>query len=242
VSHPYADDAGPWLLGALAQDEARAFSSHLESCELCRGEVARLQFVVDNLPLAAPLEAPPAALRARIMATVEAEAQLLQAAGTGADRPPRTAASTAPAGPLRRWFGAVRPLPAAALACALLLAGLGAGSVLSGDGSDVPRTRTVRARAEVPDATARLEVTGQTARLAVSRMPAPPKGRVYQVWLKRDGRTAEPTHTLFTVRRDGRTTVAIDEPLGDADELLVTAEPDGGSIIPTRQPVLRASL
>lgn len=245
MSHVHDENIGAWLLGALDEPDATDFSAHLAGCERCRDEVAALQFVSDNLPLAAPLESPPSALRSRIMAVVESEAELLRAAGPAVDR----AAFAVPAdrsGRLRRWFGGVRPFPAAALACSLLLAGLVAGSIVSSGGDDgpSPRTRTILADTTVPNpkAKARIEVAGDNVRLAVSAMPAPPKGRVYQVWLKRDGEAAEPTRTLFDVRREGRATVAIDEPLGDADELLVTAEPDGGSIIPTRQPVLRASL
>ena len=73
-------------------------------------------------------------------------------------------------------------------------------------------------------------------------MPAPPEGRVYQVWLKRDGAAPEPTHTLFNVRSDGRAIVRITEPVDDADQLLVTAEPSGGSIVPTSNPILKAQL
>jgi len=237
VSHPYSDDVGAWVLGALAEPDAEAFQGHLQGCERCRAEVAQLQFVIDNLPLTAPLEAPPVALRQRLMATVQREAELLEAAG--AYRAPATAQAPSR---LRRWFGGVRPLPAAAVACSLLLVGLGAGTVLRGGEADTQPTRTIRAEAEVPSAMARLEITRTGTRLVVTHLPAPAKGRVYQVWLKRNGQTAEPTHTLFTVRSDGRASPAIDESLAGADELLVTAEPDGGSIIPTRQPVLRADI
>jgi anti-sigma factor RsiW len=241
VSHPYSDDVGAWVLGALAERDAQSFHSHLQSCDRCGAEVAQLQFVVDNLPLAAPLEAPPVALRQRIMATVEREAELLEAAGA----PARTYSAPATAqrpSRLRRWFGGVRPFPTAAVACSLVLAGLGAGAVLRGGEADTQQTRTVQAEAEVPNATARLEIGRTGTRLVVTHLPAPAKGRVYQVWLKRDGRSPEPTHTLFNVRNDGRATPAIDESLAGANELLVTAEPDGGSIIPTRQPVLRADI
>jgi len=241
VSHPYSDDVGAWVLGALAEPDAEAFQGHLQDCERCRDEVAQLRFVADNLPLTAPLEAPPVALRQRLMATVQREAELLEAAGAPA-RAYRAPATAQGPSRLRRWFGGVRPLPAVAVACSLLLAGLGAGAVLRGGEADTQPTRTIQAATDVPHATGRLEIARTSTRLAVTHLPAPAKGRVYQVWLKRDGRTAEPTHTLFNVRNDGRATVAINESLAGADELLVTAEPDGGSIIPTRQPVLRADI
>jgi len=61
------------------------------------------------------------------------------------------------------------------------------------------------------------------------------------VWLKRAG-GLEPTHTLFTVRPDGRAQVEVDEGIEGADELLVTAEPSGGSTVPTSDPILTATL
>ena len=50
----HRDDAGPWVLGALDDEDARAFAEHLESCSICRLEVAELQVVADVLPMAAP--------------------------------------------------------------------------------------------------------------------------------------------------------------------------------------------
>ena len=35
----FRDDAGPWVLGALAEPDASAFASHLDTCDDCRREV-----------------------------------------------------------------------------------------------------------------------------------------------------------------------------------------------------------
>jgi hypothetical protein len=75
------------------------------------------------------------------------------------------------------------------------------------------------------------------ASLQLTNMPAPPSGRVYQVWLKRDGENPRPTRALFVVRSGS---VAIPGGVGDADQVLVTDEPPGGSLAPTRQPVIVA--
>ena len=40
-------------------------------------------------------------------------------------------------------------------------------------------------------------------------LPAPPSGRVYQVWLKRDGHAPEPTAALFMPSRDGAATASV---------------------------------
>jgi anti-sigma-K factor RskA len=235
---PRIDDAGAYVLHALEADEAGDYARHLETCAECAQEVAALRPVADTLPLAAPVEMPPDALRGRIMAIVESEAELLRASGAEADRPAR-AERRERRGPLG-WLGALKPLPIAGLAAAVLAVGVGAGVLIDSGGG--PTTKTTTAQVAAAGASAVLRTTGDTTELAVSRMPAPPSGRVYQVWLKRDGEAPEPTHTLFNVRSDGKATVRITEPVDHADQLLVTAEPSGGSIVPTSNPVLKAQL
>ena len=71
----------------FGEDEFVEVSAHLESCGLCRAQVAHLGPVVDALPGAVtPLRAPPA-IKDRLMAVVNSEAQLLAARGmTGGGR------------------------------------------------------------------------------------------------------------------------------------------------------------
>ncbi|HEX7291919.1 MAG TPA: zf-HC2 domain-containing protein, partial [Conexibacter sp.] len=83
----HADTVAAYLLGALADAERRDFERHLAACAHCREDVASLRVVADALPLAVPPVAPPPALRARLMETVRAEADVLSAAGAAADRP-----------------------------------------------------------------------------------------------------------------------------------------------------------
>ena len=73
-------------------------------------------------------------------------------------------------------------------------------------------------------------------------MPAPPGGRVYQVWLKRPGRAPEPTSALFTPRSDGTATTAVPGSLEGVEQILVTHEPPGGSTVPSRDPLLAATV
>lgn len=232
---PRGIDAGAHVLKALPRDEDLAFIEHMAGCSACRLEVEALRPVVDTLPISAPQHLPPAALKSRIMTVVNAESELLRAAGPEADRP-RVAA------PKRRRFGfaaPLRPAFAGAFACALLGIGVVGGFVVQGSGT--PETRTTSAWAKGP-ATARLVQTGDKASLELVGMPSPPKGQVYQVWLdKGDGSAPQPTHTLFNVRSDGRANVAIDESVKGVDQILVTAEPSGGSFSPTSREVITAS-
>ena len=82
----WADSLGAWLLGALPEDEADGFRTHLAGCATCRDDAESLRVAVDALPASAPPATPPPALKGRIMAVVEREAALLHAAGPDADR------------------------------------------------------------------------------------------------------------------------------------------------------------
>lgn len=88
---------------------------------------------------------------------------------------------------------------------------------------------------------ATLHALGSRAELAVSGMPEPPAGEVYEVWLVRAGRSSpQPTDALFTVTKAGSATVEVPDG-GDraVREVLVTSEPLGGSSVPTGRAVLR---
>jgi len=85
---------------------------------------------------------------------------------------------------------------------------------------------------------------GRRAALRVTNLPSAPAGKVYQVWIKRKGSTVpEPTHTLFNVRKsDGSAIIPIEESVAGVDQVLVTPEPDGGSLSPTGDTVISANL
>jgi anti-sigma-K factor RskA len=233
MSHPaeWADSVGAYLLGALPPEEAAAFEAHLDGCAECRRDVAELRVAADALPASVPLVAPPAALKDRIMAVVESEAELLAAAGQRADevRPPARR---------RRSFGEWLMRPAVALACAavLLVAGGVAGVLLTG-GDDA---RTVVASTVDPAADVKLEIHDDGATLVARGMPAPPQGRIYQVWLKRPGSDPEPTSVLWSTRGDGSAEVAVPGSLDGVEAVLVTDEPEGGSDVPSKAPVITA--
>jgi hypothetical protein len=63
------------------------------------------------------------------------------------------------------------------------------------------------------------------------------------VWLDHGGgRTPQPTDALFSVSREGHATVDVPGDLDGVKAVLVTDEPLGGSRIPTRAPVIAATL
>ena len=175
----WADTAGAYVLGAMPPAERDEYEIHLATCAVCQGEVDELRPAAEALPMASPPMLPPPELKDRIMAEVEREAALLGAAGKGADRPERT----------RRGLGWLSGWRLAPVAAALLVAGVLIGSALSG-----PDTQTYA----FDRAGAQLEVEGDRATIVARDLPAPPEGRVYEVWLMPKGsQTPEPTGELL---------------------------------------------
>lgn len=236
----WADAAGAYLLDALEEDEKGRYEAHLESCHVCREDVEFLRVASDALPASVEQFAAPPALKDRIMTVVNAEAELLRAAGPEADRTrarqPRTGD--------RRWWQVVPRSALALAASVLLIVGGVTGWVLSDGDSAGGRERTVFADVNAPgapNAQAMLVVRGDNSTLVTEKLPRPGRGRVYQVWLKRSGVDApEPTAALFTVRHDGTASVDVPGSLEGVEAVLVTAEPEGGSQKPTSDPVIAA--
>jgi hypothetical protein len=77
------------------------------------------------------------------------------------------------------------------------------------------------------------------AELIVTRMPEPPIGEVYEVWLDRPGARPRATDALFTVTSAGDGSVEVPGSLRGVREVMVTSEPLGGSSSPTSPAVLR---
>jgi anti-sigma-K factor RskA len=130
-------------------------------------------------------------------------------------------------------------VPVAIAACALLALGAGGGVLLSQSSTtSVPAQVHI---ASAPSATAVLTIHDGAGRLSVGHLPAPPPGKIYQVWLKRPGTAPTPTDALFTVNRQGSASVDVPGDLQGVDQVLVTPEPSGGSAVPTHPPIIVAT-
>ena len=236
----FKDTGAAYLLGALPVDEHAAYEAHLAECPECRHEVDHLAPAVHVLPSSVEPLAPPASLRARIMAEVEREAELLAAAGPQADRPP-------PRSRRRSWALPRLPRPALAriaVAATLLAVGVAGGLAAAGLVGDDAHTvvATVDER-RASGAEVEIEVAdGDSVMLVARGLPAPPRDRVYQVWLKRPGQPPEPTSALFAPSSDGTATATVPGSVDDVEQVLVTDEPTGGSDVPTTDPLLVADM
>lgn len=231
AGHPGAyegcgEDAAPYVLGALTEAEHEAFAAHLQGCVACREEVSSLQAVANSLPAAVPQLRAPGALRDRVLATVQTEAELRTAGAGRSRRRPREPQRT-------NWRLASAGLAASALVVLLAVLVLGGGSGSS--------ARVIRAHVSAPTATATLRLSSGHGTLRIAGMPRTAPGHVYEVWLERSGR-AVPTDALFAVSSAGTATVGVPGSLKGVRAVMVTAEPDGGSRRPTTKPVIEARI
>jgi hypothetical protein len=209
----YQDDVGAYLLGALDDGERREFERHLAGCDECREEVERLRPAADALPGSVEQLEPPPGLKARLMAEVQRNSNVV-------------------ALPRRR-----RPMRLVAVAAVLLL-GLVIGFGVAQLG-DETRTVTATVAKAMPNAGGKLEIAGDSATLQLHDMPDLGGARVYQVWVQH-GERLVPART-FEVGPSGRGDIELPD-VGDAKGVFVTREARGGAQVPSEDPIVSVPL
>lgn len=212
---PQRVDAAAFVLDALGHDE-REYRAHLAACPICQAEVAELRLVIDAVPSAVPHAVASDELRERVVAVVRSEAELLRAAGPEAD--------------LARLSRRAWPARGALAAAAATLAAVALVAVLVLN-SPAPATRAIPARVGLasPGVHAVLRERADRGQLVLAGMPQPPPGKIYEVWVQRSGRAPTPTDALFSVSSSGTGSVGVPGSLAGVREVLVSAEPVGGS-------------
>jgi anti-sigma-K factor RskA len=248
-------DCAAYVLWALTEQELAAHTAHLAGCSICQAEVAQLQPVADLLAVGVPRARAGRSLRARVLGAARAEAELRDAVAPAADAP-RSARTAAPppargrartGSPAGERFTLRRLLPGRLLPGLVGALTLGVGVVIGGlafsSGSSV-RSEVIRAVVVAPGhhATAELRKAGSRLELVVVGMPAPPPGRIYEVWLEHGSEAPLPTDALFSVTKTGSGSVGVPGDLHGVSKVLVTDEPLGGSLKPTRTPVIVGSV
>ncbi|MEU6478620.1 anti-sigma factor [Streptomyces sp. NPDC047017] len=232
---------GAYALHALPDDERAAFERHLAECAACAQEVAEFTATAARLALAATGPARPA-LREEVLRRISTVRQVAPDAAPaegGRRRVPRGRRAA-------RW---------ALAACVAAAAAFGGTAVWQYERAQDARQEAARAQrhaeqlADVlmaPDAkTLSARVAGGAGTLVVSdsrdravfmasRMAAPPRGKVYQLWFD-DGGTMRPAGLM----EPGRASQAMlmDGAVHGASGVGITVEPAGGSRQPTGAPV-----
>jgi anti-sigma-K factor RskA len=231
----YEDELAAFMLGALEPEEDRAFAEHLAGCEHCQARERWLRASLEVLPSSVEQHEAPPALRERLMDAVRQEA------GVSHDGAAPQSAPRGLSGRVRDWFGAASLRPGVALAGVLLLLAAGiAGYAIRGGGDGSGSTTVpVAGTTAAPQTTGSVVRDGDRGILRVANLPQR-TGRIYEVWLVKGGKPVP--STLFQVRHDGTGAAAIPDGLDDASQIMVTAEPPGGSEQPTTQPLLSGQL
>jgi len=213
---------GGYALDALAPQETDAFERHLQHCGPCEAEVRGLRETAARLALA-KARRPPARLQRRVLAAAYRTRQL----------PPLPSPHPAPVrrrwphpAPVRRRVPRpVRILAAVAGAAALVL---GMAQLAIAHRPDVSvQTAWTSAGGAVTLIVTRSD---QDALLTAARLPAPPDGRVYQVWVI--GAAGTRSAGFLSGTGLALTGVRAGERVG------VTVEPAGGTSQPTTTPIV----
>jgi Anti-sigma-K factor rskA. len=227
-------DLAAYLLGSLEAEETEALEIHLEACERCRDELHWLQPAIDMIGESVPQLDPPPGLRSRLMAEVRSD--VAETAGPAGWEARRSAVQPRRKSP-GLWGFLWRPA-AALTAVGLIVAVVGGYALRGGGGGD--ETTTTRTVAQGGSVHATLEKSGDSGTLMLTGLEEARRGRVYEAWVQKGGRT-EPS-SLFDVRRDGSASTSIPHQLTGADRVMVTLEPQGGSKHPTSSPLVSVAL
>ncbi len=223
----HSTDAAAYVLGALDADSG--FEHHLANCEICQADVDLLREGAKVLPRSTPPVAAPRELIDSVMATVRAEADVLNAAGAAADKPAAR----------ERRFG-LRSL-ALGTALAVVLALVAVVAIPGGSGPEQTTRGEMLAKTMPSNASVTLYEGDGKAHLKVAGIPKAGESRIYEVWLQRPDDSFAPTDALFDVTADGNGTVYVPD-LADAKAIYITNEPAGGSEQPTTNPLMRVEL
>lgn len=209
--------AGHALHGLSPADEERV-ALHVADCARCRRQLREMEAVAASLAYAVPAAAPPAGLRASLLAAVE----------------PVVRAPEAAERPRRAWWPRVSAVLAPALAAAVV--GLGAWTAsLHGQLSDLRSGLESGTAATLPGVGTAVMAPDGRVTLYAHLGPAP-AGRTYEAWVIRGNRPL-PAGTFAGA---GETTLTMTARRGDT--VAVTVERAGGSSRPTTAPLATARL
>ncbi|HJZ37423.1 MAG TPA: anti-sigma factor [Solirubrobacterales bacterium] len=237
------EEAVAFALGSLDPDQVDDFKDHLKTCKRCQEELRWLAPAVRALPEAVEPQAPPPALKARLMAEVRADAEAEQRRVKAEKRQERAATG----GSFSAWLGGLRVgsltwKPIAGLALVILVVAGGIGYAVGTGGSGNDHTHTWELKAEENAGIAATVVReGEKGEIHLAGLKQLPKGKVLEAWVEREGKV-EPVPALFAPDKAGNASTTI-ENMKDVSIVMVTREPEGGSKTPTeKEPFVQVPL
>jgi anti-sigma-K factor RskA len=241
---PHAAEAllGAYALGALTEAEALQVEAHLAACEQCTARAAEFQQIAKGLLHLAPEVDPPAALRARLMAALDEDAQ--------------PARRSNPAGRRLGWAGALAAVALLALNLAQWVRNASLQAQLESLAAQERAGQTAQALRSYPSSqVVELEAEGirgtlvydpgfPLAVLYIWGLEDPGPQQAYQAWLiSADGtRTSGGLLELPEEQGFAWLVVRANRPLQDYSGFGLTLEPADGSPLPTGPRILGSDL
>ncbi len=240
-----------YSLDALEEEERRRVEAHLEHCFECALSLAAYQETTSQLALLVQPVSPPASLRQRLLAASKTQGRV---------------ASVHPVEVIRRRPTLAALVSLAAVVLLVLMGALGWTTVrlntLKSQNQRMaeallqqqslaylvayPNTSTFSLRSPRPGGTTWGFVMGSHERewglLVAIGMPPLPKDQVYQLWLVSGVQSFGGGTFTVDDAGYGQLSLRMAEPLRTFDRVRVTAEPLGGSLQPTSDPILLGSL
>ncbi|MER6349568.1 anti-sigma factor [Streptomyces sp. NPDC001595] len=234
---------GAYAVHALHGEEHAAFERHLDECTACEQEVAEFTATAGRLALASTVRTRPV-MREQVLQRITTVRQVTPGA--------------APLERVRRGVRRGRGLARWALAAsAAAAAAFGGTAVWQYERAQDAQYRAAQAERQAegvagvlaaPDAKSRsARVAGGAGTLVVSadrdravfvasRMAAPPRGKVYQLWFSDSGGGKMRSAGVMDPDRSSQT-VLMQGAVDGASGIGITVEPSGGSKQPTSAPI-----
>lgn len=248
--HEVASLSGAYALHALSEEESILFEAQLAESEEMRNEVTELTDTAVLLGLATRPIAPPAALKASIMAQLASTPQLPREVEPEASIDVRRFSGAAEAKARSRWFAKpITALVGMAAAVALIAGGVVTANTIADNTfqqAQADQLAAINAADDSQRQVAKVPTGGTvtlmwSGKLASSALIADdleplPSDSVYQLWYidESGARSAG----VFTVDDDGSTWQVLDGEMAAGDTVGITVEPAGGSDSPTTSPIV----
>lgn len=228
-------DLATHAVGALDGRDLELLETHLLDCPNCREYLEWLNPAVQALPLTVEMREPPASLKSRIMADVDADLEAAAEVGSPSGR--RSRPTAAGRSRFRFWSDASpRAVFGTALAATVLLIGAAIGiSALTDSGSPTPAPIVLESGPTTAGTHGTLEIEGDSGTVKIAALPELESDRVFQMWIARDG---EILPGEVFVPADGSEAELTMDGIEGVEAVMVSEEPAGGSAAPTSDPIL----
>jgi anti-sigma-K factor RskA len=231
--------AGAYAVDAIDDESERArFEHHLRRCQQCTDEVRGMAATTTRLGFAASAPPPPQ-LRDHVLAAVSRTRQLppvVDHNGLPSEPPPSRM-------PRLAWAAMAASLAVIVVLTTVLLRTQGELDSTKAREARVnavlaaPDARVItRATSAGGTATAVYSLARHALVVASAKLPPPPNGKVYELWLLGPPRVR--AAGLLPAARHGHTAPVLVAGLASGDQLGLTIEPAGGSSRPTTAPIV----